>query len=173
MSDDCCQYSDPSGVGKGRRDNDKMGWNDRFQGMPWLRRFVALLALAVLVLGALSTPAIPDLTERASSQVDDVLLSEDDPRAEPVTRPAQGPIGRQGTTLLPLAGTLSEPARGFPPIKPAIPASYVGRLFEGTASAAVLPSPRLDQVLPRHESALGSARTPTGPPSADRLTRIA
>lgn len=140
-----------------------MGWNDPFQGMPWLRRFIALLALTVLVLGALSTPAIPDLSESTSSQADDVLLSEDDQRADPITRPAPWQPGLQSTAIALLARTLSEPSRGFPPVKTPVP--FVVAEHRVTLPALLGDArPDVDRRSSIQISAIGSARTPTGPP---------
>lgn len=141
---------------------DRMGWDNRFLGMVAIRRGIALLALALLVLSVFARPAIPDLADR-SSPASAVLLSEEDRRADPVTEPVAWPPYLNSTIASALARISAEPARGFPPIK--ISAPLIAADDPATAHAlGGSPGSDLDRGALFQISAVGSARTPTGPP---------
>ncbi|MEZ5933843.1 MAG: hypothetical protein R3F54_18210 [Alphaproteobacteria bacterium] len=141
---------------------DRMGWDNRFLGMMAFRRGIALLALALLVMGALARPAIPNLADRASPAAD-LLLSEEDQRANPVTLPAAWPSTPGSTAVAEIDHMLGESARGVAPIKKPMPLIAA----EGQVTALAMPRsfrPDLDRRSSIRISAVGSARIPTGPP---------
>lgn len=139
-----------------------MGWDNRFLGKTSFRRYVALLAFGLLVLGVLARPAIPDLADWTSPDLENVL-SERDQQTDPVTKPVAWPSTVNSTVAAVIVRMLGEPARGFPPSKKSMPLTAAeGRATEPALLRYVRPD--VDDRSPFQISAIGSARTPTGPP---------
>lgn len=133
-----------------------MGWDGRFTGMPPLRRWIARFALMLLALTATSAPAIPQFAVGTSSTATADLGGEGD---QPIALPF---ASQAGVFALPVRGS-SEPARGASPFKSSTPAQASGAY--ALVLAALLPCGlNIEALFLGHPSALGLARTPTGPP---------
>lgn len=127
-----------------------------------VRTCLAAWFAALLVLAPVAQPSLPADVAAAPASSEESLASPDDLRdaSAPAAglRPAQ-PLG-QGILARSL---LAETAFGPPPAKPPLlrPTAAAGPLV--AASATVTMTDVASEVF--HRSSVGSARTPTGPPS--------